>query len=176
MPVALLLIVVACVLAAALSGHRADSAMLHGYGASWQPTALTSRQTGLAATSASSGTFRIAGSIRGLYPGDSAPLVLTVTNPNHFAIVVTSISTTVGRPRASCVASNLTVHRFSGQLEVPASRSAKVSVPVTLSHRAPNACQGALFPLTYSGLARRRSYHVPPRRHHRRSRGPNKTP
>jgi hypothetical protein len=169
---ALSLVVVASVLAVALVAHRADSATLHGYGASWQPTALTSRQTGRAATSSSSGTFRIAGSIRGLYPGASARLVLTVINSHHFGIVVTSISTTVGRPKARCVASNLTVHRFSGQLKVPASRSAKVSVSVALSRRAPNACQGAAFPLTYSGLARRSSPRVQPNRH----RKPKKTP
>jgi hypothetical protein len=59
---------------------------------------------------------------------------------------------------------------------VPARRSTKVSVSVTLSHGAPNACQRAVFPLTYRGLARRASHPAPPRPHHRPSRKPGKTP
>lgn len=171
---AVLLVVVACVVAVGLSAHPANPVTLHGYGTSGQPAALTSPQGALAAKSSSSGAFRIAGSIRGLYPGDSTRLVLTVINTRHFGIVVTSISTRVHTSRARCSASNLTVHKFVGHLKVPARRSVKVSLPVRLSRGAPNACQGVAFPLTYSGLARRRSSRVHPRPHHRPTRKRNR--
>jgi hypothetical protein len=109
--------------------------------------------SGVTATTTSATAFRISGSIGGLYPGDSAALTLTITNLQHFAIVVTSISTTVGDATSSCLANNLAVGGFSGQVGVPASGSVHVSVPASLSHGAPDGCQGAVFPLTYGGLA-----------------------
>lgn len=99
--------------------------------------------------------FRIGGSVGGLYPGDSATLILTVTNPQHFAIVVTSISTTVGSPKPGCGAGYLTVAGFSGKLVVGARSSQQVSVQATLSHAAPDPCQGVVFPLHYDGLAKK---------------------
>jgi hypothetical protein len=143
---------VASVLGLALLSFRLSTSqpVLRGAGVSWRPAASVS---GLTATSASPGSFRISGSIGGLYPGDSAPLILTITNPQHFAIVVTSISTAVGDATASCPAQNLAVGGFSGQLDVPAGGSVNVSVPASLAHGAPDGCQGAVFPLTYGGMA-----------------------
>jgi hypothetical protein len=128
---------------AILSASRAPA--LRGEGVSWQATAFSS-------ASSSSG-FAISGSVGGLWPGDSTSLLLTVSNPQHFAIAVNSISTSVGAANATCLATTLTVGRFKGSLTVPAQGIAQVSVPVSLSHSAPNGCQGAVFPLTYSGLA-----------------------
>lgn len=150
----LVLLCVGCAIALGLSARRAGESTLRGDGVSWRPAAVVSGQAGPAAgVSTTPGRFGIAGAVGGLYPGASAQLVLTVTNPLHFAIVVTSISTTVGSPSAGCVASNLTVAAFSGQLTVAAGGSAQVSVPVALSHAAPDACQAAVFPLQYSGVA-----------------------
>jgi hypothetical protein len=100
-------------------------------------------------------TFSITGSMTGLYPGETAPLSLTVHNSEHFAITVTSISTDVGAPGGGCAAANLTVGQFVGALPVAATGSAHVSVPITLVHAAPDACQGAVFPLTYTGQGRK---------------------
>jgi hypothetical protein len=156
--------------------HRADTAVLHGTGSSWQPMAFHTRHCrhrtkrkavgrakhkvrlrchGRHSTSAPHGAFTIAGSIGGLWPGHSAPLVLTVYNPQPFTIDVRSISTVVGTPKTGCTASNLTVAGFAGRLYVPAGGMAHLSVPVALIHAAPDACQGAVFPLTYSGFARK---------------------
>jgi len=137
----------ACTLALLLSAHTTTAATLRGHG--------HSRPTAAAVNNNPHGTFTIAGSVGGLYPGASAQLVLTVSNPQPFAIDVTSITTTVGNPSASCSASNLTVAAFSGNLTVPGRGSAKVTVPVALSHAAPDACQGVEFPLTYNGLAQK---------------------
>jgi hypothetical protein len=101
----------------------------------------------------SSTSFTISGKAGGLYPGAVLPLRLTVTNKLTVPIVVTSLTTTVGAASTSCGASNLTVTPFSGQLSVPAKGKAKTTVQVSMAHSAPNACQGAVFPLHYSGQA-----------------------
>ena len=101
----------------------------------------------------SSSRFSISGNVAGLYPGASLLLVLTISNPQQFAIVVNSITTSVGSPSASCSAANLSVSSFLGSLAVPAQGTATVTVTATMPHSAPNACQGAVFPLQYSGTA-----------------------
>jgi hypothetical protein len=116
----------------------------------------TSRGTtpGAAQITLGHASFRIAGSVGGLYPGFTKALVLTVTNPQFFRIVVTSITTTAKGASSTCLASNLSVKAFSGQLSVPARGSAKVSVPASLAQGAPDACIGATFPLSFHGVGR----------------------
>ncbi len=138
----------AALAALALSDGSSGQA-LRGDGASWRP--VVHRRP----TDADRSAFRIGGKVGGLYPGATRQLSLDVYNPQRFAIVVTSITTSVGRPRAGCAGSNMTVAAFSGALRVPSHSSVHVSVAVTLERAAPNACQGALFPFAYSGQARR---------------------
>jgi hypothetical protein len=135
-------------LVAAGSSHRApayaDTLVLSGAGTAGAPVATSA---------AAAGSFRISGSVAGLYPGAQLPLVLTVTNPKYFAIVVSSLSVAVAAATPGCGAANLTATSFSGNLQVPALGTAAVSLQVTLAHSAPNACQGVVFPLHYTGLA-----------------------
>jgi hypothetical protein len=147
------LLLAGCVLAVALWVGHAHTATLRGTGVSWRRVALATRSP-TAGTSARG--FTIGGDVGGLFPGDSVQLVLTVSNSFNFPIDVTSITTEIGAPNPGCVGSYLTVGAFSGHLAVPAGGSAQLSVPTTLSHAAPDACQGAVFPLTYSGLAVKR--------------------
>lgn len=125
---------------------------------------LTINGAGAASVSAStsgqappghSDAFGISGSVSGLYPGASLPLTLTITNREPFLIVVTSISTSVGKPKAGCDATNLGVTQFTGELRVPSGGAAQLTVTATLAHAAPDACQGAVFPLRYAGTALR---------------------
>ena len=99
---------------------------------------------------ASRAGFSISGSASGLYPGETAPLTLTVTNPQPFNIQVNSIKTTVGAASASCKGSLLAVGGLSGVLMVPADGTATTAVQTTFSHTAPDACQGVLFPLSFT--------------------------
>jgi hypothetical protein len=99
------------------------------------------------------GSFGIAGSVKGLYPGLTKPLRLTLTNPQHFAIVVTSVTVAVGNASQGCKAANIAVTHFSGRRRVAAKGSARVKLEITLVHKAPDACQGAVFPLRYRGRA-----------------------
>lgn len=96
--------------------------------------------------------FSISGTMKGLYPGVTLPLVLTIANPAKIAITVTAIATTVGSS-GSCAAANVKVTSFNGQLHVGAGMKAQVAVHVTMAKSAPNACQGALFPFKYTGTA-----------------------
>lgn len=107
-------------------------------------------------TGAAPGTpFTITGKVSGLYPGAVKPLVLTVANHESFAIIVLSLKTTAGAAKTGCGAVNLTVTSFSGQLHVAAGKTAHVTVHAKMAHSAPNACQKAVFPLRYSGQAKK---------------------
>jgi hypothetical protein len=106
------------------------------------------------AAAAATTMFKISGSVKGLFPGSSVPLVLSIVNPQSYPIVVSSITTRVGKTnRPGCSSTFLSVAPFSGAIAVAAKGSAAVIVSVTLSHAAPNACEGAVFPLKYSGSA-----------------------
>jgi len=100
---------------------------------------------------ATAASFTISGSVGDLYPGKTRSLVLSVTNTETSSITVTSITTTVGNPTSACLAKYVKVTSFTGQLAVAAHKTAKVKVKATLLHSAPDACQAAVFPFTYSG-------------------------
>jgi hypothetical protein len=144
------------VLAFGLAGSAAppssDQVVLAGYGTSGTTFANGSQSSPATPQAASDVSFRIAGSVGGLYPGAKRSLVLTVTNLQVFPIVVTSLRTAVRNASARCIGSNLSVSAFSGHLSVRAHGSAKTSVLVSLVPSAPNSCTGAAFPLVYSVL------------------------
>jgi len=100
------------------------------------------------------GTFRIAGSATKLFPGHTVPLVLTVTNPQSFAIVVTSLTVGVHNASIKCAATNLSASAFASRLSVAAHRSSKATLHLSMHLNAPNACESAKFPLSFRGLAR----------------------
>ena len=148
-----LLSVLAVGLGASLVGSPTSQIVLVGYGSSSSESALgaTGSPSGLQAQT--SGSFTIAGNVAGMFPGRTVPMLLTVNNPKSFPIVVTSITTTVGNASAACPASNLSVTPFAGQLTVPSLGSAVTTVVVSMALSATDGCQGATFPLVYSGLA-----------------------
>ncbi len=95
--------------------------------------------------------FQISGQVGGLYPGANRPLVLTLFNPNKASITVTSITTAVGDASSACPGTFLRVAPFSGSLVVGPNQSASTTVTAIMLQGAPDACQGAVFPLTFSG-------------------------
>jgi hypothetical protein len=113
--------------------------------------------------------FTISGSVSGpLAPGVSRPLPLTIANPNHVQISVTSLlaSVQVGSTKAGCDGpTNLQVTQSNvsskntltvpanGQITLP---SGTVSAPqVLMNNLASNqdACKGASFTFNYTGSA-----------------------
>jgi hypothetical protein len=124
--------------------------------ASGAPTFI---QVELAANrTAVSHVFSINGHVTELYPGRTAPLLLTVSNPNASSIQVNSLTVTAGASNKSgcegTSALNLQTSNYSGPaFIVPAHGNASVSLSITMPGTVANACQGATFSLTYGGSA-----------------------
>ena len=112
--------------------------------------------TAPASASARTLSFKLSGGVEGLWPGARTRLRLRIKNPNTFAIRVSSLSV---RPKTSdkpgCDARWLTAvktKKFS--LKVAPRRGAVTTYPIGLSKNAPDACQGASWPLRFTGTAR----------------------
>jgi hypothetical protein len=97
--------------------------------------------------------FVVSGHVEELRPGGTRPMVLTVRNPNSVAIRVTSLTVTAGSV-PGCPAAALALPQWTGSLLVPKKNgTATLTVDVQLRPSAPDACQGARWPLTYGGTA-----------------------
>ncbi|MGO9559702.1 MAG: hypothetical protein ACLPYW_11515 [Acidimicrobiales bacterium] len=146
-----------CTLGTGGSSSGLNGTILTGYGSSGGPTQMAAPGVVNAASGAASGglvsSFSISGRVKGLFPGKTLHLVLTVKNPLKDAITVTSLTTTVSNASSRCHAKYVKVTRFSGHLHVAAGKTGKTTVKVTMAHSAPNACQGGKFPLLYRGTA-----------------------
>jgi hypothetical protein len=111
------------------------------YGSGWQHAL---------ATSGAQCSFAVSGTVTGLYPGSTLALALTLTNRNNFPITVNSVSIAVAGASATCPASNLTGGALSAPVRVAANSSSVGTLPITMARSAPDACQGATFPLAYT--------------------------
>lgn len=98
-------------------------------------------------------TFELAGEVGGLYPGVNTTLDVEVTNPYRFAIRVISTTVTVLDARPACPASMLEIGDSQAPVEVPPGGVATVPLAVHMSADAPDACQGATWPLEFTGTA-----------------------
>ena len=108
------------------------------------------------------------GDLRPLFPGAAPqPLPLTITNPNPAPILVTGVSVaTAGDPSSCRGADNLTLTPAGvsasaplrvpahGSVELPAAGVAAPSIQLRDLPVNQDACQGAVFPLVFSGSAR----------------------
>jgi len=106
------------------------------------------------------GVFTIAGSVTALTPGSSKPLTVTITNPNGYAIDVTSITTSVGAPNPSCPGVTLTVAPYtwtSGPaVTAPGKGSTTMNLTATYVDSLTtdtSACKAVTFPLSFTGTA-----------------------
>ncbi|MDT7785901.1 MAG: hypothetical protein QOF58_4320 [Pseudonocardiales bacterium] len=98
-------------------------------------------------------TIADVGTATGLVPGGTVTRKIRVTNPNNQAILVTSLTTSVGRPSTSCPANAVTVAPPAVPFVIAKNASADVPLTVRMVASAPNACRNLTFPLTYSGTA-----------------------
>ena len=97
--------------------------------------------------------FVVSGHVTGLRPGGTKALNLTVRNPNSVAIRVTSLTVGAAQAAPGCSASRLELPAWAGSLPIPKRGTASLTVHVQLKPGAPDACQGATWPLTYGGTA-----------------------
>jgi|SRR4051794_538500 hypothetical protein len=94
----------------------------------------------------------LSGSVKGLYPGATAKLRVSVRNRLALRLRVTRIAVTAGDANRSCRRGNLTFGHFRGRLSVPAHRRRFVNLEVTMARAAPEACKNATFRLSLRGV------------------------
>lgn len=106
------------------------------------------------------GVFTISGSVTQLVPGGSKPLTVTISNPNGYAIDVMTIAATVAAPNPGCPASALSVapYTYTGGTKVTAPGKGSTTMTLTAQYVDStsvntSACNGATFPLTFTGTA-----------------------
>jgi hypothetical protein len=97
--------------------------------------------------------FVISGEIDGVVPAVASSLPVRLDNPNRFDLSVRTLTVTVADARPGCAADNLVVGAPTLPVTIPANGHAVARVPVRFVDDPANACQGAEFPLTYSGTA-----------------------
>ena len=99
-------------------------------------------------------TFVIEGSVDGfLYPGVTEALPVVFANPTSKEISVDQVAITVGDASTVCTAESVTVGVVPVPVLVDENGETTVEVPVVLPVDAADACQGAVFPITYEGVA-----------------------
>jgi len=97
--------------------------------------------------------YEIAGEVDGLYPGAETTLNARVTNPHPFAVRVIATSAAVLDASPGCPASMLEIGDSEATVDVPAGGTGTVPLHVRMSRSAPDACQGATWPLAFTGTA-----------------------
>jgi len=97
--------------------------------------------------------FEIAGEVDGLYPGAEATLEARVTNPHPFAILVTSTTASALDANPACPASMIEIGDLVAAVVIPPGGTGSVPLDVRMSAGAPDACQGATWPLEFTGTA-----------------------
>lgn len=96
--------------------------------------------------------FTIAGEVDGLFPGAVATLEARVTNPHPFAIRVSAVAVTVADAAPGCPASMLEVGESAGSVVVAGGSSGIIPLDVRMHLNAPDACQGAIWPLRFTAV------------------------
>jgi hypothetical protein len=94
-------------------------------------------------------TFELEGEVGGLFPNATIVSPVHVHNPQDFAITVVATRVVVSDANPSCTAANLEATPIDGDVDVSGGGTATVPVRFHMAATAPDACQGATFPLTF---------------------------
>ncbi len=92
---------------------------------------------------------RIRGHVDGLYPGVKTVLHAKARNRSHRPLRLLRVKTRVGSPSAACDRVSLRAKRIRPRVVIGAHHRRRLRIPVRLRASAPDACQGAAFPLRY---------------------------
>ena len=133
------------IVAALLGGSMVAYGELAGPG-SHSPTAK--------AAGKSSHQPRVHGHIEGLYPGAARRMRVKVRNGYRRDIVLRKVRAIVGEGGPGCTRQNLWTRRFRGHRLISAHHSLRVRIAIGMRADAPEACQGARFPLRFRARAR----------------------
>jgi hypothetical protein len=109
--------------------------------------------------------FTLHTAVHGLYPNGTVTASVTVDNPQSRPLQVIAATATIGDASAACSASNLAAAPFSGTIAVAPHSQSVVPVSVHMSANAPDACQGATFPLTLRATGELVAAQTSPPRH-----------
>jgi hypothetical protein len=97
---------------------------------------------------AAASTFTLHAAVSGLYPNATMTASVTVDNPDSRVLRVMAAEVVVADASATCTAANLSAQPFTGSVRIPAHGAGAVPITLHMAASAPDACQGATFPLT----------------------------
>ncbi|MEP6623649.1 MAG: hypothetical protein ABJC79_04350 [Acidimicrobiia bacterium] len=113
---------------------------------------LTASGVGIA-HAASDRDFMLSADFRGLYPNADLVVPVSVYNPQRYDLAVHAATAIVSDASPQCPASNVIAQTFSGDVVVRSHERSIVPVRMQMLATAPDACQGAVFPLTFDAHA-----------------------
>lgn len=90
----------------------------------------------------------LSGRARGLYPGAWKAMRMTVRNPTRAQIVLMRVRARA-ESVAGCPGGMVRIRPFRGERPVPPGGRIRIRMVVQLSTAAPDACQGARFPVRF---------------------------
>jgi len=99
---------------------------------------------------AAPGRVVVGGEIDGLFPGFTGVMQARVTNEYAETVRVTLLDTTVHDAKAACPASLVTVTKSTTEFDVAAGTTVTTPITVHMDFAAPDACQGATWPLHFT--------------------------
>ena len=94
--------------------------------------------------------FTLTTSYTGLYPNADASVPVTVHNPADYELAVHTADVRVGDAGPACPATNLEAFSYSGDVVAPPHGDATIPIRMHMPSSAPDACQGATFPLSFT--------------------------
>lgn len=100
-------------------------------------------------------TFDVTGTVDGLLPTVQRDLPVLLESPYRFDVDVVTIDVDVGDPPGDCDAVDLLVSPPQVPVTVPARSEVTLVGSAALAADAPDACQGAVWPLTWTATATR---------------------
>jgi hypothetical protein len=102
----------------------------------------------------SSHQLHVRGHVQGLYPGAAQRMRVGVRNGYPHDVVLRKVSAIVRDGGPGCARQNLWTRRFRGNRRITAHHSRSIRIAIGLQIGAPEACQGARFPLRFRARAR----------------------
>jgi len=118
---------------------------------SW--TGLARAVTSGTPAGSSGSSIRVRGHVVGLYPGARKAMRVRIGNRSTRAVLVTGIKVRSGDASPACLGTNLRFRPLRAPIVVGAGASKTTQLRVRMRRSAPDACQGARFPLRFAVTA-----------------------
>jgi LPXTG-motif cell wall-anchored protein len=93
--------------------------------------------------------FTLTTNYTGLYPDADVSVPVTVHNPLDYDLAVHTARVHVGDANPDCTAQYLEASSYAGDVVAPSQSDATIVIRMHMLASAPDACQGATFPLSF---------------------------